>query len=204
VTQDVVSSTRRTYDQIAQAYDEQLRPPAPELHAFRDEFCRAALGRVADLGCGPGRDLQLLATAGLDVVGIDLSDGMLALARTRGRVARGDLRRPPLRQGSLGGIWSSAALLHVPRDEVLSTLSAWHSLLAPGGLLGLSTSLGSDEGWEVVPYAGPGPAGGPLHRWFVHHEAGALLELLRAAGFTVISSSQRKSHRDWLMVLAQA
>ena len=106
--------------------------------------------------------------------------------------------------GSLSGLWSSAALLHVPREEVPATLWAWHALLAPGGLLGLSTSMGTDEGWERVPYAGDGPTGGPLHRWFVHHDQEALLALLRAAGFTIASATRRTSQRDWLMVLATA
>lgn len=204
VTEDPVAATQATYDEIAPAYDEQTRAESDEYRAFREAFIRQVTGRVADLGCGPGRDLEPLAAAGLDVVGVDRSDGMLAVARTRGCVVRGDLRRPPLRPGSLGGVWSSAALLHVPREQVSETLRAWHVLLAPGGLLGLSTSLGDDEGWERVPYAKPGPFPGPLHRWFVHHDEGALLAQLREAGFTVTSSTRRSSHRDWLMVLATA
>lgn len=199
-----MAATQATYDEIAPAYDEQNRIASDEFAAFRATFCRDVAGRVADLGCGPGRDLAALTAAGVDVVGVDRSTGMLALARGRGRVVRGDLRRPPLRAGSLGGVWSSAALLHVPRDEVLDTLLAWRALLAPGGLLGLSTSLGDDEGWERVPYASPSPVGGPLHRWFVHHDEEALLEQLARAGFTVTWSARRTSHRDWLMVLATA
>ncbi len=201
---DLVDATRRTYDRIATSYDEQARATTAELLAFKDEFCDRVGGPVADLGCGPGRDLQLLRSKGLDAVGVDLSDGMLALARNRGPVVRGDLRQPPVRPGSLSGVWSSAALLHVPRDQVPATLCAWHALLTPGGLLGLSTSLGEDEGWEKVPYAGDDPTGGTLHRWFVHHDQDALLALLRQAGFTVESATRRTSHRDWLMVLATA
>ena len=199
-----MTATRATYDEIATAYDAQTRVGSDEFAAFREEFCRGASGRVADLGCGPGRDLELLREHGLDAVGVDLSTGMLALARTRGPVVRGDLRRPPLRPASLGALWSSAALLHVPREQVPATLAAWHALLVPGGLLGLSTSLGDDEGWERVPYAKAGPVQGPLHRWFVHHDEAALLAQLATAGFTVTWRARRTSHRDWLMVLATA
>jgi SAM-dependent methyltransferase len=49
---------------------------------------------VLEPGCGSGRMLQALASHGLEVVGIDMSESMLALARTRGggEVFRADMR----------------------------------------------------------------------------------------------------------------
>lgn len=205
MTEDAVASTRATYDRVAVDYDRRWRGSDPGFAAFRAAFATAAVGPVADLGCGPGRDLEDLRTHGLDAVGVDLSTSMLTLARGRGLpVVQGDLRRPPLAPGSLGGIWSSAALLHVPRSDVPATIARWHSLLRPGGRLGLSTSLGGDEGWEVAPYAGEGPSGGPLRRWFVHHDEAELLALLGAGGFTVVETTSRTSHRVWCMVHAVA
>lgn len=121
-----------------------------------------------------------------------------------GTVVRGDLRNPPLRARSLGGVWSNASLLHIPRAEVPATLAAWRALLRPGGVLGLSTSLGEDEGWEAVPYAAPKAHPGELSRWFVHHQQDALLGLIVSAGFTVDRVAVRQTHRNWLMVLATA
>lgn len=200
---DRVATTRLTYDQVAGDYDRRTREPTAELVAFREAFTGAVDGPVADLGCGPGRDLAALRAAGLEGMGVDLSAGMLTVARGRGLpVVRGDLRRPPIRAGSLGGIWSSAALLHVPRPDVPTTLLAWHRCLRPGGRLALSTSLGSGEGWEGVPYAGGGPEDGALKRWFVHHEADALAADLAAAGFQVVDVQTRESRRTWLMITA--
>ena len=86
-------------------------------------------------------------------------------------VAQGDIRMIPVRPASLDGIWSAASLLHVPRAEVPRTLDAWRSCLRAAGVLGLSTSLGDDEGWEVCPYDPlTQPSGAPLRRWFVHHD----------------------------------
>jgi SAM-dependent methyltransferase len=195
---DVVRVTSAVYDVIANAYDEQTRVPSPELDDLREVFRSLVRGPVADLGCGPGRDLQRLD----DVVGMDRSDGMLALARTRGRVVRGDLRRPPFLD--LAGVWSNASLLHVPREDVPATLAAWHECLRPGGVLGLSTSLGDEEGWEKMPYGIPHDHRGPDERWFVHHPEEVLLGALRDAGFTVARASRRTTNRHWLMVLAAA
>lgn len=203
---DPVEATRLVYDQVVATYDEAASAVSEHLDAHRAAFAARVTGRVADLGCGPGRDLMALTALGVDVIGVDLSSGMLELARTRGRVVRGDLRRPPLRPAGLGGVWSSAALLHVPRQDVPATLAAWHALLRPGGVLGLTTSLaaGGSDGWERVPYAPPRPTSEPLDRWYVHHDEAALLTLLRDAGFTVDSAQRNTTKREWLRVLATA
>ena len=68
---------------------------------FENERTRAARDLVAqipafnpssifDLGCGPGNGTELLATAfpSATIVGLDLSDNMLAVARTRVAIAQ--------------------------------------------------------------------------------------------------------------------
>lgn len=51
------------------------------LCTFAELVARDRLGPVADVGCGTGRITGYLHHLGLDVVGIDLSPGMLAVAR---------------------------------------------------------------------------------------------------------------------------
>ena len=202
---DRVEKTRLSYEQVAEAYEVQTRVIAPEFVAFREAFAARAQGPVADLGCGPGQHAQALCEGGLDVIGVDLSTAMLKLAARRDvPVVQGDLRRLPLRPGAFGALWSSASLLHVPIEDVDATLDGWRTLLRPGGVLGLSTSLGGEQGWELVPYATPLPVEQPLSRWFVHHEQDDLLKRLGRAGFTVEHHEVRVSKRTWLMVLARA
>jgi SAM-dependent methyltransferase len=196
---DHVGRTTATYDQIAVAYDERNRnAPPSELQEFRQGFIEATSGPLADLGCGPGHDLAAFRADGRRAVGVDLSVGMLALARQRGLpVVRGDLRRPPLQPGSLGGIWSCAALLHVPRKDVPATLEAWRRLLRPDGRLALMTAIGDEDAWERVDYVD-----GDLQRWFVRHRREDLLTLVSGAGFTVASYGERTSHRQWALIVA--
>ncbi|MEV0234583.1 class I SAM-dependent methyltransferase [Nonomuraea sp. NPDC050786] len=196
---DPISTTTASYDHIAAEFAARTEHVDSAYLAFRQRFADALPpgGRVADLGCGPGRDAAWLLEQGLQVVGVDRSYEMARLATARGvATALGDLRRPPLAPGSLAGLWSIAALLHVPAAGTEATLRAWSVTLRPGGVLGLSTSAGDGEGWERVQY------GGELYRWFVHREPEALLGLLAETGFDVIEHHVRAEQRTWLGVLA--
>lgn len=202
-----MAATAATYDRIALEYARRSDDDASsqEFLDWRTTLLDSH-GPLVDLGCGPGRDLAAFAAAGVPCLGIDLSAGMLAVAAQRGLpVVRADLRRPPVLPGSVGTVYSVAALLHVPREQVPATLAAWTALLRPGGRLHLSTSLGAGEGWELVPYA---PDRGPqeaqrLERWFVHHDLDHLVADVTDAGLVVESVSTRVSHRSWAMVSAR-
>ncbi|WP_433438158.1 class I SAM-dependent methyltransferase [Nonomuraea sp. CA-141351] len=197
--EDPTPTTTASYDRIAPDFAARSETLDSTFLAFRQRFANALSpgSLVADLGCGPGRDAAWLLEQGLLVVGVDRSYEMVRLAGARGVPAMlGDLRRPPLAPGSLSGLWSVAALLHVPAAQTELTLRAWSMALSPGGMLGLSTSAGDGEGWEQVPY------GGELYRWFVHREPEVLLGLLSEAGFEVLEHRVSATHRTWLSVLA--
>lgn len=206
-SEDVRIVTAAAYDQIVDEFVRRTSDINPDLVEFRASFVSAVVrrGRVIDVGCGPGRDALYFASQGLRIFGVDASRGMALAASCAGvPMLQADMRSVPVVVGSLDGIWSAASLLHVPRPEVPRTLARWRVLLRPRGVLGLSTSLGDDEGWEACPYdpAKQHDAAG-LQRWFVHHDQGALLRLVEDAGFWVISHRERVSNRRWLQVLAR-
>lgn len=205
---DPVAETIRSYELVAADYARR-NAVATERHQAHQASFLSLVGpgaRVADAGCGPGRDAAWFRSCGVRVVGVDRSREMLRRAVAAGvPVAYGDLRALPFASSSLDGLWSSAALLHVPRAEVPATLRGWRRVLGDGGVLGLSTSLGGDEGWEVVPYdVAAQPASRDVRRWFVHHDADSLLGLVSDAGFRVESATEGVASRRWLMVLATA
>lgn len=205
-TDDPVATTTAAYDLVAASYAERNAVAAPDHVEHQRAFLAALSGSVvADAGCGPGRDAVSFAAEGVRVAGFDRSVEMLARARAAGvPVARADLRALPVRDGSLDGLWSSASLLHVPRDQVPATLLGWRRCLRDGGVLGLVTSLGGTEGWEDVPYdVATQPVDAPVQRWFVHHTRDGLLGLLADAGFTVLSATERHASRVWLQVIAR-
>jgi demethylmenaquinone methyltransferase/2-methoxy-6-polyprenyl-1,4-benzoquinol methylase len=66
--------------------------------------------RVLDLACGTGDLCRDVAADGADVVGVDYSAGMLAVARTEAPLVRGDAAALPLRTGAFDGITCGFAL----------------------------------------------------------------------------------------------
>ena len=203
---DNARETEAGYDAVASDYDDRTSSRSGDAEAFAQRFLDvlAADSVVVDLGCGSGRDLDRFAEHGHRAVGLDRSAQLLALAGPSSCI-RGDLRFLPLAPGSVGGIWSHASLLHVKAEALTSTLVEWERVLRPGGVVGLSTSLGGDSGWELAPASRsrvPKMEGG-ARRWFVHHDRDHLLEALRSRSWELLDVSIRSSHRDWLQVMAR-
>ena len=71
-----------TYDVFAAYYDIETRDIVDDL-PFWVSLARRTGGPVLEVACGNGRVFAPLAEAGFDVVGVDISPAMLAVARTR-------------------------------------------------------------------------------------------------------------------------
>ena len=147
---------------------------------------------VADVGCGPGNDTVRLRGLGLRVHGFDLSHAMLTARDVPGQVCA-DLRRLPLPDGTLDGLWCIAVLLHIPRELVPAALAEFHRVLRPGGLATISIAEGDDAGWERYPFQQGVP-----DRYFVYHSRAAFTALITAAGFEILSTCAARTHRSWV------
>ncbi len=112
--------------------------------------------RVLDVGCGAGEPTaRQLVDGGLRVIGVDLSEGMLAQARAA--VPEAEFHRldvvdlatvdaekhwgvpelGPAGAGALDGAAAFFSLLMLPRPEIAVALGRIRELLRPGGLLAL-------------------------------------------------------------------
>ncbi|WP_329049378.1 GrpB family protein [Amycolatopsis sp. NBC_01488] len=107
--------------------------------------------RVLDVGCAAGHLSALLAGRGADVLGVDASAGMVAVARREfGDVARfeqADVSRPlDLADGSIDVVTASL-VLHYLKDWA-ATLAEFRRVLRPGGVLAFSVHHpGEDWHW---------------------------------------------------------
>jgi ubiquinone/menaquinone biosynthesis C-methylase UbiE len=200
VAAEVMASYDRSAAEYAAQWDELRLERA--LHAFTSRI--TGQRRVLDLGCGPGRDLAFLTDLGCQLVGLDLSSGMLAQARIRlagAQLVQADLRRLPILWDSFDGIWACASLLHLRRAHVpAALLEAKRVLRQPDGLLYLALKAGQGERW-VTGHGG--------HRtFFSYFQPSEVQTMLLHTGFhcldSWLDSDQAGRSEPWINAIASA
>lgn len=195
------AAVRSMFDAIAPRYDLVNR-----LMTFRmdvgwrrttiEELALPAGSTVLDLACGTGDFCVELEAAGQHPIGVDLSYGMLAAARTSVPLLQGDLLALPLADRSADGAVCGFALRNLV--ELAPFLSELQRVVRPGGRIALLDVSRPDNRvmrWghqlyfnHVVPRIGgilsDKSAYAYLPRSVSYLPAGAqLLSMLNAAGF---------------------
>ncbi|MDJ0378291.1 class I SAM-dependent methyltransferase [Cryobacterium sp. PH31-L1] len=148
------SATRLAYDTVAVDYAELLRdelaskPIDRALLAAFAELIRADGNEpVADVGCGPGRVTFHLHRLGLQAFGIDLSPGMIRVARQAHAALRfeeGSMEALDLADESLGGIVAWYSIIHTPPERLPLVFAEFARVLASGGHLLLAFQAGDE------------------------------------------------------------
>jgi SAM-dependent methyltransferase len=181
---DWLVDTRTSYDTVAVSYADHTRKllaDLPYVRAALRLFAELVDGPVVDVGCGPGEVTALLRDLGVDVSGIDLSPGMIELARRNHpgiRFEAGSMTEPL--GTSVAGILAWWSLIHIPDDEVPVVFGHFHEALRPDGLLVLGFHVGDGTNLKTQGY------GGHPMRVHVHlRRPERVVEWLHAAGFAV-------------------
>jgi trans-aconitate methyltransferase len=152
---DLAGRTQAVYERNAARFDAERTKGLHErvwLDRFTDGLPTGA--RVLDVGCGTGDPIaDHLADRGFRVTGVDASQEMLRLARSRRPV--GDWRLADMRALDLGqrfgGILGWNSFFHLTRDEQRAVLPRLAAHLEPGGALMLT--VGPEDG-EVAGKVG--------------------------------------------------
>lgn len=155
----------------------------PERGRFLTEFVmRIPEGaHVLDLGCGAGEPSTRLLAERFSVVGVDISDAQLELARDRvpsAEFIHGDITEVSFSEAAFAGITAFYSVSHIPREahgELFRRIAGW---LEPGGLfLATLGAMGLPDwkgDWLGVPM------------FFSSHDAETNRDLLRDAGFELL------------------
>jgi len=162
------SGQAEAFDAIGDRYDDAF--PRKDGQVAAGQWLADTLppgSRVLDVGCGTGLPTaRQLTAAGHRVTGIDISPGMLKLARDNvpdadfqqvdivdlrvgGRYGPGGSRE----LGPFDGVAAYFSLLLLPRPEIPYALRALHAALRPGGLLGLAM-VEADVDDFAIPFLG--------------------------------------------------
>jgi SAM-dependent methyltransferase len=189
-TDDWLTDTRTSYDTVAVSYADQVRDAIAghqylraTLALFADSVRAAGGGPVADVGCGPGQVTAYLHKLGVDAFGIDLSPGMIDVARRDHpglRFEVGSMTDLDLPVASVAGLLAWQSLIHIPDDEVPTVFGHFHRALRPGGPLQLLFHVGDESRLKTQGYGGH-PMKVHVHR----RQPDQVATWLRDAGFEV-------------------
>jgi len=206
---DVSHITKRvtvaSYDAFAEEYRNGTAAVSDEVRAALDRFVAAlpAGARVLEVGSGPGRDARELERAGLSVRRTDITPAFVAMLRADGFAA--DIVDPlsddltdPERDEAYDGVWASASLLHVRREDLPLAARRLAEATRPGGALHLALKEG-----DGARFSTHGNVVAPRHFTFWREEP--LREVLGEAGWVVAQVDRTVGLRGdhWLNVIAR-
>lgn len=143
---DFEQETAERYTRIAADYSADWRGQIdePQLKTVRrfEELIGPAPRIILDAGCGTGKHSVCFVADGYRVIGIDLSPGMLQQAvensNRRGVTIDpviGNIRFPSLSTRGIDGVWSSAALVHLPPTARQETVEQFYRVLNRRGVI---------------------------------------------------------------------
>jgi ubiquinone/menaquinone biosynthesis C-methylase UbiE len=198
VTDAQLDRTRRFWDQFAGRYDHRIEPTERMLFpGGREWACAQADGDVLEVAVGTGRNLPYYRRV-QSLTGIDLSPGMLAVARHRA-LALGiyaDLRVGNAEALEFGDatfdtVVCTISLCNIPDDR--AAIKEMYRVLKPGGRLVLLDHVASDRTWLRV---GQWLLEQVTRRTNGDYQTRRPLPLVEAQGF-VVSHSER-SRLGWV------
>lgn len=179
-----------TYAKIAQRYADEFFDDTADLPFIHQLTRRLRTGdRVLDLGCGPGQLSKLLSGQGFMAEGIDNSDEMLEIARSRVpgiNFQKMDMRQLGFPEHSFDAVLSAYSIIHIPSAELPQVLTEIRRVLKLKGLALFIAQLGEPDQVVDDPL---------LHgtRVFVNFfSQDRLNRFLAGAGFHVIAQGTAK------------
>jgi len=108
------------------------------------------------------------------------------------------MRRLPVRDEALDGLWVCASFLHIPKRDAPALLAELRRALRPGGVLFISIKRGHGQRWIAHGTGG--------QRFFVFYQEDDLDALLAESGFAVRESWLDADHlgrpEPWIARLA--
>ena len=183
----------------------------PIVAALKALTGRLPSGRALDFGCGVGRLAEAMTAYAQDVTGVDISPGMLAVARARGSKVRYADRLPA---GPFDWINSYIVFQHIPPARGEEIFADLLSRLADGGVISLQLTTWRDKDKQWPDETGLRKLFQPLRqrRWIRRRQLGhihmydydlsRILRLVNLAGIEDIRliSTDHGGHHGYIIL----
>ena len=147
MTESIESSTLQYYENNAMEFSSGTI--VADMNGTRSRFMNLLQpgACILDLGCGSGRDAKAFYDAGYQVEAVDGSAQLCRLASEYiGVSVRQMLFQELDSEEVYDGIWACASILHLPKEELGTTLHRIQRALKPEGILYTSFKYGTYEG----------------------------------------------------------
>jgi|GEM_PF-6302888 len=92
--------------------------------------------KILEIGCGDGRYLKFLQERGAYVIGLDISDVALSLAKKRGQVIKADARNLPFKSNVFDAVFSFGVVEHF--DETQKAINEHQRVTKKDGIIIIS------------------------------------------------------------------
>ena len=137
--------TLQFYRRNAEAYADWAKAPSLRLKGFLALL--PPEGSILELGCGSGNHSADMLAAGFKLRATDGSPEMAEIASRKLDHPVETMLFDELNENeAYDGVWASACLLHVPRDELAGILQRIRRALKPEGIFYASFKVGEGDG----------------------------------------------------------
>ena len=193
---DQSKAAAAVFSKLAQLYQEKFMDVALYHDSF-DLFCNSIETEnphILELACGPGNVTKYLLEQRGDfkILGIDLAENMIALAKTNNPKAEFklmDCRDIKQLSTKYDGIICAFGLPYLSRDETTTLIADASKILNPNGVLYLSTMEENDDnqsGWRKT-------STGENEMYMHYHKPKDIVRVLEENGFNIIDLK----HQDY-------
>lgn len=162
--------------------------------------------RILDVGCAGGYKAKYLIDKGMAVVGIDISEEFIKIAKLevpQGEFFVLDMNDVAELNGEFDGIMAQASLLHVTKIHAPQTVKLLTDKLRSGGYLYLAVKeVRPGQADEAIEEEND--YGVPYKRFFSYYTEQELIDYCRAAHLEVVSTNVVPVNKTrWLEVMAK-
>jgi SAM-dependent methyltransferase len=145
----VDEATLQFYRRNAESYAAWAKAPSTRLIGFLGLLPAAA--SILELGCGAGNHAAEMLVRGFALRATDGSPEMAEIASRRLNRPVTTMRFDELEENeAFDGVWASACLLHVPKQELAGVLTRIHRALKTGGVFYASYKAGDGDGRDSL------------------------------------------------------
>lgn len=186
---DPVLASVAAYSNDPEGYEQSYRQHRLELPQRFSSLLQKP-SNILDLGCGPGRDLDIFAGDGHTVTGVDLNEKFAVMASTRHHVLHADMRQLStlFADSTFDGVWAQASLVHLSSDEVSRVIADCYHLLRRHGIFYTCVPTVGESGWKSEPDG---------TRWYTVWPGESFLAEIENAGFLLTDYTEGPYIEVW-------